>query len=80
MTRYEIRVKDRAALHWADWFQEMQVRTTDVDGQTSPDTLLTGNLPDQSALLGVLMRLHNLNLTILKVCKIEEEGSKHGCK
>ncbi len=77
MTHYEIRVKDRAALHWADWFQEMQVRTTNVNGHAGPDMLLTGDLPDQSALLGVLMRLHNLNLTIQSVRKIEEEGNHH---
>ncbi len=78
MTRYEIRVKDRSALHWADWFQEMQVRTANVDGQIGPDMLLTGDLPDQSALLGVLMRLHNLNLTILSVRKVEEEVRNDG--
>ena len=72
MTRYQIRVKDGAVLNWADWFGEMQVQTTIEDRQTSPDMLLTGDLPDQSALLGVLMRLHNLNLTIISVRKIEE--------
>lgn len=77
MTRYEIRVKGRSARDLSDWFREMQVRTTSEDGQALPELLLTGDLPDQSALLGVLMRLHNLNLTILTVWRIEKERTNH---
>lgn len=76
MTRYEIRVKGKAAGDPADWFQEMQVQATFEDGQASSGLILTGNLPDQSALLGMLMRLHNLNLTILMVRRVVEEGTK----
>ncbi len=74
MTRYEIRVNGKSAPTWADWFGEMQMQSTGEEGQKLPQFILTGGLPDQSALLGVLMRLHNLNLTILAVRKIEEEG------
>jgi hypothetical protein len=76
MTLYEIRVKGRSAPNWADWFGEMQVRATSEDGQKLSEFLLIGDLSDQSALLGLLMRLHNLNLTILSVRKIEE-GINH---
>lgn len=78
---YEIRVKGNANRDWADWFQELRVRIAGEDaplaaGQERCELLLTGSLPDQSALLGVLMRLHNLNLEILSVKKTlrKEEG------
>lgn len=73
MTRYEICVSDRSACDWADWFRELQIKTVTEDGQKIiSQVFLTGWFPDQSAMLGVLMRLHNLNLIILSVRKVEE--------
>ncbi len=77
MARYEIRVKGRPVRDWGDWFREMRVQATGEDGQALPELLLAGALPDQSALLGVLMRLHNLNLTILSVRDVEEEAENN---
>jgi hypothetical protein len=73
MSRYEVRVGSRSALDWSDWFCELQVRTATAEGEQPSTAVLTGTLPDQSALLGVLMRLHNLNLIILSVQRFEEE-------
>ena len=73
MHLYEIRVKGKPALDWSTWFQELQVLTS---SQEQSGLLLTGNLSDQSALLGLLMRLHNLNLVIVSVQRIEE-GISH---
>ena len=73
MTLYELRVKGNSTLDWSGWFRELHVRTPDEDSVQPSEVLLTGRLPDQSALLGVLMRLHNLNLTILSVRRLEEE-------
>jgi len=44
------------------WLPEL-VAAEDPHG----NTLLVGELPDQSALLGILFRAHNLNLHILTV-------------
>jgi len=44
------------------WFPEFS-HTEDDDG----NTLLTGELPDQAAFIGILFRVHNLNLRILSV-------------
>ncbi len=66
--RYEITIRGHLASPWAAAFEGMQITCLE-DGNTH----IAGDLPDQSALLGVLMRLHNLNLTILMVRKIEEE-------
>lgn len=69
--RYKISVKNGTTHDWSDWFQELQVQAAGEGGQQS-EVRLTGCLPDQSALLGVLMRLHNLNLTILSIQLIDE--------
>ncbi|MBI3175287.1 MAG: hypothetical protein HYZ25_16300 [Chloroflexi bacterium] len=57
---YKIRLRDKLDLEQAAWFPEL-VHTEDNDG----NTLLVGELPDQAAVMGVLFRAHNLNLTIL---------------
>ncbi len=61
-TFYKIRLRGKLDLEQAAWFPEL-VHAEDDDG----NTLLVGELPDQAALLGVLFRAHNLNLTILCV-------------
>ena len=53
---YEIRVEGHLAEHWSDWFDGMAIHT-DPNGETT----LSGLLTDQSALFGVLTRIHNLN-------------------
>ena len=57
---YKIRLRGKLDLEQAAWFPEL-VCAEDDDG----NTLLVGELPDQAALMGVLFRAHNLNLTIL---------------
>lgn len=57
---YKIRLRGKLDLEQAAWFPEL-VHAEDDDG----NTLLTGELPDQAALMGILFRAHNLNLMIL---------------
>ncbi len=59
---YKIRLRGKLDLEQATWFPEL-IHAEDDDG----NTLLVGELPDQAALMGVLFRAHNLNLTILCV-------------
>lgn len=59
---YLIRLKGTLNAEWALWFPELSLKF-EVDG----NTLLRGELPDQAALMGVLFRIHNLNLLILSV-------------
>lgn len=59
-TFYKIRLRGKLDLEQAAWFPEL-AHAEDDDG----NTLLTGGLPDQAALMGVLFRAHNLNLKIL---------------
>lgn len=59
---YEIRVAGQLSMVWSDWLEGL-----DVLPEPGGETVLRGPLPDQSALIGVLSRLHALNLTILSV-------------
>lgn len=57
---YHILLRGPLSIELAAWFPEL-AHAEAGDG----NTLLVGELPDQSALMGILFRAHNLNLTIL---------------
>jgi len=59
---YRIRLRGKLDPELAAWFPELSL-TDEADGSTC----LHGELPDQSALLGILFRIHNLNLHIRSV-------------
>lgn len=70
---YRIRLHGKLDEESASWFPELS-HTEDSDG----NALLTGKLADQSALLGVLFRIHNLNLQILSVNRqFFNDGESH---
>jgi hypothetical protein len=55
---------------WADWFEGMSVSNpADLPGQT----VLSGYLPDQAALHGLLNKIRDLNLRLIGV-----ERGQHG--
>lgn len=57
---YEIRLKGHLPLAWSDWFGPLTLTTT-----PQGETVLTGELVDQAALLGVLNQIQALNLTLI---------------
>jgi hypothetical protein len=63
--RYEIRVDGVLDDQWADWFGGLQQET--LDGQT----VITGVLPDQPALHGVLCRIRDLGLCLISVHRLD---------
>lgn len=66
-----IRVKGHLnADRWQDWFEGLQI--TQEPGGTS---LLTGALPDQAALFGVLDKIHRLNLRLMSLT-VEEQAEE----
>ncbi len=68
--RYEIVIRGRLTPQWAAIFDGMQI--TCLPGG---NTLIAGDLPDQSALYGLLMRFRDLGLTLvsLKTVDLSEE-------
>jgi hypothetical protein len=61
-----ITVRGRVARHWSRWLGELALSYRS-NGEDEEVTELTGTLPDQSALHGVLNRVWKLNLTVLSV-------------
>ena len=53
---------------WSSWFEGMSIRH-----EEGGETLLSGRLPDQTALHGVLMRIRDLGLPIVHVIRVRGE-------
>ncbi len=67
-TQYIIRVKNHLDSHWERRFEGMTI-THDDDGMM----ILSGEVVDQSALLGLLERIHNMNLSLISFQKVDPE-------
>ena len=70
---YEIQVQGQLDRGWEDWLSGLSVTHT-LSGDRPSTTTLTGPVSDQSALRGMLCKLWDLNLTVLSVRRIEQEG------
>lgn len=62
---YEIHLEGRLPERWSEWFGGLSIRSDRDD-----ETILTGELPDQAALYGVLSRIHDLNLILVSVQRL----------
>ncbi len=72
MLAVEIIVKGRIDKEWCEWLGGL------VMTYSEPDlTVLTGLLPDQSALYGVISRLRDLGIPLSSIC-IEAKASGKG--
>lgn len=63
---YEIRVKGHLDRNWAEWFAPLIIQN-----QPNGEAVLTGPVRDQAELFGLLLKVANLNLTLLAVRRVE---------
>jgi len=72
--RYEVRVDGVLDGHWSQWFEGLRI---DHHGG---ETVLSGTLPDQPALHGILDMVRDLGLSIIAVRRLPppEEAEAQG--
>ena len=68
-THYQITIRGMVNDSWSDWFEGVEI-TSSKGADGCPVTILSGKLVDQAALRGVLMRLWDLNATLLAVQQV----------
>jgi hypothetical protein len=68
---FEIRVKGHLGSQWSDWLDGLEVTLLDSD-----ETVLSGTIVDQAALMGILNKLNRLNLTLLSVNQTHRQGAE----
>ena len=61
---YELRVEGVLDGRWSAWFQGLRIENQD------DETILSGTLPDQPALHGILDKVRDLGLTIIAVRRL----------
>jgi hypothetical protein len=64
---YEIKIRGHLDPSWVDWFSGLHVTHLE-----SNETLLSGSLPDQAALHGLLERVRDFNLVLISVTRGDE--------
>ena len=67
-TVYQIKIKGHLDEALAGWFEDMTVTNLEEG-----EALLTGPLPDQAALQGLLKRISNLGLILISINAVAEE-------
>jgi hypothetical protein len=66
---YQIRVQSCLDDHWADWFEGMELTRDEARNTTT----LTGTLPDQAALHGILARIRDLGLPLVSLACLDKK-------
>jgi hypothetical protein len=65
---YEIHIEGHLDSSWSDWLDGLEVQLLENGG-----TNLIGSIVDQSALLGVLIKLSRMNITLISINEIKKE-------
>lgn len=63
----EVKIKGTLKPDWSDWLGDLS-----ISHQSDGETILRGKIPDQSALLGLLNRIHGLNLRLISFSQFDD--------
>ncbi len=69
MPVYEIRIRGHLDSRWSAWFDGMALMN-----EAGGETVLCGPVVDQAAQHSLLIKVHNLNLTLISVLRIETDS------
>lgn len=72
-TVYRITVAGRVSPEWSAWLNGL---TISLESEQPPVTVLCGPLVDQARLRGILNRLWDLNLSLVRLERIELNGGQ----
>jgi hypothetical protein len=75
---YEILVQGQLDSRWDQWFEGMTLSSVENGQSGLAYTLITGQVPDQPALHGLLIKIRDLNLKLISVCRVNT--GKTGCE
>jgi len=76
---YRIRVQGMVDQSWSDWFENMAI-APERESDDASITTLTGAVADQAALRGILLKIWDLNLTVISVARVETDAEHGGGK
>jgi hypothetical protein len=68
---FEIHVKGHLDSSWVDWLEGLEIKLLD-----NGEMVLSGNIEDQAALMGVLNKLYRLNLTLLSLNQVKPNNRR----
>ena len=68
---YQIKVKGHLDPRWSEWLDGLVI-THEPNGET----LLVGPVVDQPALFGLLLKIRDLNLTLLSLNRLEPDSAE----
>ncbi len=68
----EIQIKGHINKQWSEWFDGITINHSGSD-----NTILSGRVPDQAALYGIIARLRDLGMQLSSVSSEEIEENSH---
>ncbi len=71
---YEIRVEGQLGPEWSSWFEGLAVAQEPNPRSGGAITVISGAVPDQPTLHGILAKIRDLNLTLISVLTISERS------
>ena len=66
-----LRVKTHLSSQWVNWFGRLQ-----IDNRPDGQAVLSGSLPDQAALYGVLSQMRDLGLALVSLTCVDLEPAE----